>query len=81
MLIRSVVQAIPTYLMSTFLLPLNVCRELDKITQRFWWNVTPDKKNFLAFKTWDELCTPRESGGLGFRLNHEFNQAMPSKLV
>lgn len=80
-LICSMVQAILVYSMSTFLLPLSVCRELDKITRRFLLIVNSDKKYFLAFKAWDELCTPRESRGLGFRLNHEFNQAILSKLA
>jgi hypothetical protein len=35
-LIKSVVAAIPSYAMSTFLLPLSICRKLDRIFKNFW---------------------------------------------
>ena len=40
-LIKSVVQAIPTYTMATFKVPSSVCKDLDKIIRRFWWGAKP----------------------------------------
>jgi hypothetical protein len=36
-LLKSVVQAIPTYSMSVFLFPISLCRDLEGMMQRFWW--------------------------------------------
>lgn len=36
-LIKAVVQAIPTYCMSVFLLPMSFCKELQGMMQGFWW--------------------------------------------
>jgi hypothetical protein len=36
-LLKAVVQAIPTYSMSVFLLPARLCKELNQLMQSFWW--------------------------------------------
>jgi hypothetical protein len=36
-LLKAVIQAIPTYSMSIFLLPIGLCKDLNKIMQSFWW--------------------------------------------
>ena len=36
-LIKVVVQAIPTYNMSCFKLPLGLCSEIESLIRRFWW--------------------------------------------
>jgi hypothetical protein len=36
-LLKAVVQAIPTYSMSVFQLPATLCKELEGLMQRFWW--------------------------------------------
>lgn len=67
--------------MSTFQLPLGLCKELDKIVKRFWWNAKPSNQNYLALKAWEELCLPCDQGGLDFRLFSEFNIALLTKLA
>ena len=36
-LIKAVVQAIPTYTMSCFKLPIGLCTELESLIRKFWW--------------------------------------------
>jgi hypothetical protein len=36
-LLKAVVQAIPTYSMSVFLLPIGLFKELNRLMQSFWW--------------------------------------------
>jgi hypothetical protein len=36
-LIKSVAAAIPSYAMSTFMLPESICHKLDQMFKKFWW--------------------------------------------
>lgn len=36
-LIKLVIQAIPTYTMSCFKLPVRLCHEIEILIQKFWW--------------------------------------------
>lgn len=39
-LIKIVQQALPTYAMSVFLLPMEITRDLDRSLSKFWWDET-----------------------------------------
>ncbi|XP_039780695.1 uncharacterized protein LOC120647967 [Panicum virgatum] len=43
-LIKSVAQALPTYIMSVFKLPLGLCDDLTGIIRRFWWGEENGKR-------------------------------------
>jgi hypothetical protein len=43
-LLKLVAAAIPTYAMSSFLIPNSCCKELDRTFKNFWWGF-PSKKN------------------------------------
>ena len=36
-LIKAIVQAIPTYTMGVFQLPVKLCDELNSLCSKFWW--------------------------------------------
>jgi hypothetical protein len=79
-LIKSVAAALPSYAMSSFLLPKSFCAEMDRIFKNFWWGFSASKTRNLTLKAWDSICKPKELGGLGLRKMREVNLALISKL-
>nr|XP_023917061.1 uncharacterized protein LOC112028598 [Quercus suber] len=77
-LIKSVAQAVPSYTISCFLLPKNLCEELTSVIRQFWWGQTGNEKK-TAWLSWDAMCVPKDRGGLGFRDLRSFNLAFLAK--
>jgi hypothetical protein len=61
-LIMSVAQAIPVYMMSCFRLPDGLCTKINSIVSKFWWG---QKK--IHWKKWSNMCRKNLEGGMGFR--------------
>lgn len=76
-LIKSVLQAIPTYVMSCFKLPQSILAEVEKIIRRFWWG--SKKSRGIPWISWKQLCRPKSAGGMGFRDMETFNLALLTK--
>jgi hypothetical protein len=47
-LVKSMVNAIPTYLMSSFMLPRSLCASINSCIRKFWWGVSTRQKS-LSF--------------------------------
>ena len=77
-LIKSTLLALPTYVISSFLLPLEICENLASVIAQIWWSSNPPKRG-IHWAKWEKLCLPREEGGIGFRMIHEFNLALLAK--
>lgn len=75
MLIKSVLQALPVYVMGIFKLPDSVCEDLSKAVRKFWWGAG-DGKRRTHWRAWDSLTKPKQCGGMGFRDFRLFNQAL-----
>lgn len=41
-------QAIPTFAMSVFKLPMRLCNDIQKVVARFWWGFKKDKMVFIG---------------------------------
>jgi hypothetical protein len=74
-LIKSVAQALPTYIMSVFKLPLGFCDDLTNIIRTFWWGMENGKRK-MAWVAWKDLVLKKSCGGLGFKDLRLFNQAL-----
>lgn len=79
-MIKAVAQAIPAYCMSTFLVPISLAEELERMLNSFWWVNKGGGEEGIRWKKWDKLCTRKEDGGLGFRNFRLFNLTMLGKI-
>ena len=53
-LIKVVVQSIPTYTMGVFQLPVKLCEELQALCARFWWGQIGNERK-IHWLSWDKL--------------------------
>ncbi|WMV37869.1 hypothetical protein MTR67_031254 [Solanum verrucosum] len=72
-LVNSVLDALPTYVMSIFPLPSKVRKRIDKIRRNFIWQGHKKKRAFHLVN-WDVLIKSRKDGGLGIRNLNAHNQ-------
>uniref|UniRef100_A0A803PSV0 Reverse transcriptase n=1 Tax=Cannabis sativa TaxID=3483 RepID=A0A803PSV0_CANSA len=77
-LIKVVIQAIPTYVMSCFCLPKELIKDIYPMMARFWWG-SSESKNKIHWVKWDKLCKPKDKGGMGFKNMEKFNQSLLAK--
>jgi hypothetical protein len=79
-LIKYVLNAIPTYVMSLFLIPKSLCTEIDSVLRKFWWGFPQEKKHNLHFLSWDIICKPKSLGGLGISSMEFINNSLLARL-
>ncbi|CAN1157596.1 Putative ribonuclease H protein At1g65750 [Linum perenne] len=77
-LIKSVIQAIPTYLMSLFYLSATLTKRMDTMVRNFFWSGAMNKRS-IHWSGAETLCNPKNEGGLGFRNFSDFNLALLAK--
>lgn len=53
-MIKSVLQSIPSYIMSAYLLPKSTCEEIERMLNSYWW---------VKWLAWEKLTVRKEEGG------------------
>lgn len=79
-LLKAVIQAIPTYLMRVYKFPISLIQEIHSMMARFWWG-SSDSKRKIHWKSWEGLCQPKCLAGMGFRDLGVFNDALLGKKI
>ena len=75
-LINAVLIALPIYFFSFFRTPSKVIQQLVNI-QRLWDGVSEQRR--IAWVKWENVCLPKEKGGLGVKDLRKFNTALLGK--
>jgi hypothetical protein len=78
-LIKSVLQSIPTYFMSLFTILSSLCDEIEKMMNSFWWEHSGASTKGIHWMSWDKLAMHKNDGGMGFKSLPVFNIAMLGK--
>ncbi|PNX88006.1 ribonuclease H, partial [Trifolium pratense] len=78
-MIKSVLQAIPSYVMSMYILPSSFIGDIEKMLNAFWWGGGSNNGRGIHWLAWERLTCPKTKRGLGFRNFEAFNMAMVAK--
>lgn len=74
-MVKFVFQTIPSYCMSTFLLPTSLGEEMERMINSFWWGSNWGQQRGINWLRW-ELTVRKEQRGMGFRHFYGFYIAM-----
>ena len=77
-LIKSIIQSIPTFSMSCFRLTKKVCKKYTSNTAKYWWSSSLHRRS-LHWISWKALASPKFQGAMGFRDMELFNLALLGK--
>ena len=77
-LIKAVAQALPTYAMLCFKLPIELCHEIETLVKKKLGGQRGESKK-IHWTKWEELCKPKTQGGMGFKDLSRFNDALLTK--
>ena len=77
-LINSVLDSLPTYVMSLFPIPTKVVKKLNKMRRKFLWQGNEEGKGYCLVK-WGRLLLSKKDGGLGIRNLRLQNESLQMK--
>ena len=79
-LVKSVMSAMPNYVMQGVTLHTHLCEKLDKINRDFLWGYSSQEKKRMHMVGWSKIIRPKEQGRLGIQAVKAKNLTLPAKL-
>ncbi|KAL9667077.1 hypothetical protein QQ045_001424 [Rhodiola kirilowii] len=79
-LIKAVVQAMPTYAMSCFKIPDTLIKRIVSMITNYWWSNNKEGRGIYWCK-YGKLCKEKMEGGVGFKELSIFNDALLAKQI
>lgn len=61
-MLKNVLQAIPTYAMSCFMLPKSICEEIQTVMNAFWWKNNSASTKGIKWLSWQKMCMSKNQG-------------------
>lgn len=80
-LIKKVATTIPSYCMSSFLLPESMCKEMEVMMNKFWWQSGSSDRKRINWVAWNGLSMSKCHGGLAFQNLYGYNIALMANHV
>jgi len=78
-MIKSVMQAIPLYVMSIFQLSTTLVNNIEKMMNSFLWGYGKITQRGINWLSWEMLSVPKVHGGMGFKDLSTFSLAILGK--
>lgn len=78
--ISSVLSAIPIYPLSCLPISKSYCLKFEAKLRNFLWKDCDEEKK-LALIKWENICKPKDMGGLGIKNLEWHNEALGAKLI
>ncbi|KAG7533326.1 hypothetical protein ISN45_Aa08g009650 [Arabidopsis thaliana x Arabidopsis arenosa] len=79
-LIKSVIASITNFWSSVFCLPKRCFKEIEGMCSAFLWSGSPNNHS-KSKVAWEDLCVPKQEGGLGIRRLHEVARVFALSLI
>lgn len=79
-LIKSVIYSIITFWASIFVLPNQCLLDIEQMCNAFLWRGAPNSARGAKI-SWESVCSPKDSGGLGLRRLLPWNKVLGLKLI
>lgn len=77
-MLQSFLSSIPTYSKSCFKLPQGLCKRIQSVLTRFWWDASPNKRK-MCWIAWSRLIKSKREGGLRLQDIQCFKDALLAK--
>lgn len=80
-LINSTINAIPSYISSSILLPKALTKCINQVANNFFWGNNNQGSSIIHLMAWRKLNAPTKFGGIGFRDSEFSNIIALTKLA
>lgn len=80
-MVKNMVQSIPAFNMSWFLLPKTLCSEMEKMMNSYLWSLKGNNHKRIRWYAWSKMAAAKCNGGLRFGDRYGLNIALLGKHI